>query len=717
MRHNPARMRRGLIVAVPLLAVLALIHWRLRGPVPLPATAPASQFSAERAGGVLRELLAEGVPHPTGSAANARVRDRIVARFRALGYETRVQRRFACNASALCATVENVIAGDLSRDAVVLAAHYDSVGAGPGASDDGSGTAALLEIARAIRGLRFRNPIVFLVTDGEEAGLLGAEAFVADTELARHASVIVNVEYRGTAGPSFMFETSARNGWLIRHFARSVERPFSSSLFSTIYDLMPNDTDLTVFKRAGRAGVNFGAVDNVGWYHTPLDDVAHADPRTLQHHGQNALALARALADADLDARSSGNAVFFDLLAFRILGWPAAWTIWIALISLALLLVAARRSDARAITIAVLAVFATIAVAAIAGFAIAWLAQLRSDGLTWIAQPAWAIVAVWLTGIAAALIPWRGKTHPLGYAMVWHAAAIVLAITLPGPSYLFLVPAIVMSICAIARASVVATSVGASVASALLLLPVAVMLYTALGGMALPIIAVLVALVTMLASPAIANGRAAAIAFALAIACALVSIATPKSTPERPFRLTLSWLDDASQPQPVWLASYLTAPMRAAAQFGDAPAGIAPWNPSPARYAAPAPKINVPRVELTRTGNTLHLRSPRNAERVTLAFRSSATVRGIRINGVAPPPRPARFREWTAPGWHFAMVHGPAMDLEIATDANATIEAVASDVSSGLPAGGEVLARARNASNAVPSHEGDVTITRRKLGR
>ncbi|HEX2121351.1 MAG TPA: M28 family peptidase, partial [Thermoanaerobaculia bacterium] len=216
-------MRRAAAVVVPLLIVFALIVWRGRGPALKPADAPAREFSSTRAAAVLRDLLAEEVPHPVGTAANARLRDRIAARFTALGYETTIQRRFACNARPVCAMVENVIArapGGRRADAVVLMAHYDSVGAGPGAADDGMGVAALLEIARATRGERYRNPLLFLITDGEEAGLLGAEAFLADETLAREVGVVVNVEARGTRGLSNMFETSRRNRWLIHHLSR-----------------------------------------------------------------------------------------------------------------------------------------------------------------------------------------------------------------------------------------------------------------------------------------------------------------------------------------------------------------------------------------------------------------------------------------------------------------------------------------------------------------
>src|SRR5688572_26387672 len=131
-------MRRTLVVLLPLLAVLALAIWRGQGPPVKPETAAAAEFSAERAMSTLRSQLGEGLPHPVGTPANQRVLARAIARFRELGYETQVQRRFACNAGATCGMVENLIArqpGAARRDAVVLAAHYDSVGAGAGASD------------------------------------------------------------------------------------------------------------------------------------------------------------------------------------------------------------------------------------------------------------------------------------------------------------------------------------------------------------------------------------------------------------------------------------------------------------------------------------------------------------------------------------------------------------------------------------------------------
>src|SRR2546430_2474988 len=155
---------------------------------------------------------------------------------RSLGLEVSIQQRFICNAYGACQPVSNVLArmpGDARADTLVLAAHYDSVGAGPGASDDGIGVAALVEVARAIRNERFRNPILFLITDGEELGLLGAEAFVADANLSRNAATVINVDNRGPSGRTYLFETSRNNRWLLPIVARALPWPAPSSPSST----------------------------------------------------------------------------------------------------------------------------------------------------------------------------------------------------------------------------------------------------------------------------------------------------------------------------------------------------------------------------------------------------------------------------------------------------------------------------------------------------
>src|SRR4029079_17277621 len=82
-------------LAVLLLAILAATLLRLNGLTP--KVAETQGFSAYSALELLKQLLAENVPHPVESEANHVVRDRILARFRELGYAPTIQRARACS--------------------------------------------------------------------------------------------------------------------------------------------------------------------------------------------------------------------------------------------------------------------------------------------------------------------------------------------------------------------------------------------------------------------------------------------------------------------------------------------------------------------------------------------------------------------------------------------------------------------------------------------
>src|SRR5690606_32965390 len=138
------------------------------------------------------------------------VRERLIATLRSLGLEVSTQEAFACREQWFtCGNVVNVMTrlpGNGEGPAVLLTAHYDSVGAGPGVSDDLAGVVAILEAARLLlEDEPMRNSVILLFTDGEEMGLLGAEAFALHPWLD-DVGVVVNLEARGTAGQSILFE-------------------------------------------------------------------------------------------------------------------------------------------------------------------------------------------------------------------------------------------------------------------------------------------------------------------------------------------------------------------------------------------------------------------------------------------------------------------------------------------------------------------------------
>src|ERR1041385_6304141 len=314
-------MKRVLLPWLGPLLVLLILLIRWQGPAPKAANAPPHEFSAARAFAIEKQLLAGIGAHPIGSPANAIVRTRILGVLQSLGYETHVEEVFACDSHAQCAMVRNVIAhvpGMPSRPAVMLLAHYDSVPAGPGASDDGTGVATLLEVARAVRCESFRNPLLIVFTEGEEGGLLGAEAFASDVN-APEVAAVVNIDNRGTSRASLLYEATSNDRLIVDRVVHALPQPVTSSLFSTIYDLMPHDTDFTVFKRGGKSGVNFAAIGDQWAYHTPFDNLGRVSLRTLQHHGDNALAAVRALSTGEIRHSTDQNVVWFDVLAFFVI--------------------------------------------------------------------------------------------------------------------------------------------------------------------------------------------------------------------------------------------------------------------------------------------------------------------------------------------------------------------------------------------------------------
>jgi hypothetical protein len=323
------------LAAFVFLAALACVSiFLLQPPRAVPESAPPSEFSSARALKHVRVIALKA--HPTGSDEIERVRRYIIGELAALGLNVEVQTAEVVPAQGpegfpvAAARVQNIVArvpGTSNSKAVMLAAHYDSVPTGPGASDDGAGVAALLETLRALKsGPPLKNDLIVIFSDAEELGLVGAHAFADENALMKDVGLVLNFEARGSAGPSMMFETSDGNGALIRELA-ATPHPVANSLMYAVYRRLPNDTDMTVYKRAGAAGLNFAYADRITSYHTALDSADVLDERSLQHHGSNALALARRFGDLDLNNLKSRDAVYFNAFGAVFVHYSEAWVV------------------------------------------------------------------------------------------------------------------------------------------------------------------------------------------------------------------------------------------------------------------------------------------------------------------------------------------------------------------------------------------------------
>lgn len=326
-RSERAGMGRWLapvaVVAALLLAILGTTS-----SMPVGRDAPADVFSADRAMDDVR-IIARA-PHVTGSAENAEVRAYISARFVALGMEVRTTQgevpdraldKFEAwsgtRPDALTFTnVIGILPGrDRTRPAVLLMAHHDTVWGSAGAPDDTAGVAAILETLRAVvaDGGADRD-IIALMTDAEELGLNGATQFFAKNPLRERVGAIVNLEARGGGGRTMLFQTSRDNGAAVMRYANAVGRPGGSSLAAFVYEVLPNDTDLTPALESDAVAYNLSFIGRPEQYHSPSATPDALDRGALQDMGDQTLGLTRALAGAGpLPSRAMANRTFFDL--------------------------------------------------------------------------------------------------------------------------------------------------------------------------------------------------------------------------------------------------------------------------------------------------------------------------------------------------------------------------------------------------------------------
>jgi len=467
---NPSSSAGTTLIVLVLLAAAAAasIYLQNRLPAEVPENAPATEFSAGRALQKLRLISAR--PHPIGSQEHAVVRDHIIRELSSLGLTPETQKTIAVstrgNAPYTAATVQNVVArinGTNNSHAVLLVAHYDSVVNSFGANDDGSGVVTLLETARALKASGpLKNDVIFLFTDGEETGLLGAKAFTSHP-WAKDVGVFLNFESRGNSGPVVMFETSSGNNDLIREFDYASPRSMASSVFYEIYKLLPNDTDFTILNTTGAQGLNFAYLEGIQHYHTLLDNVQEINPRTLQDLGANALALTKHFGNTDLGPKTT-NAVYFNVLGATLIRYTRAVSIVFLLLTVLLFAVDVWRGlktkqlNVFGVVWGFFALLVAIVVSALASWAV-WRAirMLRAaiETIPW-AEPydstvfriAFVLLAFGLTATVYLLIHkqcgWRSLT--VGALFWWLILAATVTFVVPGASYLFTLPLLFMLI-------------------------------------------------------------------------------------------------------------------------------------------------------------------------------------------------------------------------------------------------------------------------------
>jgi len=456
----------GLLSGLFALAVVLLALSQLTYPKAAPADAPPTSFSSGRA---MKHLAAIAkAPRPIGSVAEAEVRNYIVNELRAAGLSPEIQTTTVINqkwGSPFRAGTVNNIAARLAgteggnRKALLLVGHYDSVPTSFGASDDGSAVAGMLETLRALRASPpLKRDVIFLFSDGEEVGLLGAQAFVDSHAWAKDVGLVINLEARGNSGPSLMFETSGGNGRLIGDLAKASERPTTNSALYELYRVLPNDTDLTIFKDAGLPSLNLAYVGGLTHYHDALDSLARIDEGSLQHQGSSLLALARVFGNEDLENMRAGNAVYFNVVGSPLIRYPSIWALLFSLLVLALLVAVTilgfkkGRLSFSGVVVGFLALFLSMLSAVVLTSVVSVLIVLLHSGYRAILQGTtynknfYVVSFVALTiAITSTIYIWFRRKVSVENLMVgglfcWAVLMILSSLLLPGISYLFTWP-------------------------------------------------------------------------------------------------------------------------------------------------------------------------------------------------------------------------------------------------------------------------------------
>jgi hypothetical protein len=652
------------LILVALLGAMAA-KGMLVQPPPLRVRSGVGQFDAVRAKQRLAYILGDQTPHPSDTTGSDTVRTRLVAQLQQLGFKPILRDQLACNElykqrGVSCARVRNVIAvlGPTDGKALLLNAHYDSTPVGPGAADDGIGVATLLEVAASLKDRPLKRPVILLFNEGEELGLVGARAFLADP-LSRNVDSLINLEARGVRGPVNMFETSQPNATPISVFATAVKNPIANSLSTDVYRLLPNYTDVNSFAERGWLTLNLAPIGNETRYHSPGDDIAALDPATLQHMGDQTLSLTLALADGTPKAQS-GDRIFMDLAGRGLITLPLEMGagLLIGLLIAFTILALPRGGLLRS---AVTTVGAVVASTILSWLLLAIIGAVR-HGMFWRANPVLTHLTIYAVTILAAVIMLATTGGSLdrtrlraAFWLVFLAAGGAIGLIAPGGIIFFIFPPLIALIGMLAaRWWQPAERVGSWAAILLLFLTWGAMLgllEELLNGGPMwifaPLGSLLILPVLIEARPLIVGARpraGAAAAGVLTLIGVAAVWAAPAYSADRQQRFVIQHVTDASAHKSWWSVLNDSAPLayafagkwnRGDLPFSDRPRWI---STAPADPAAKAPAVQL--LSQTKTGNerTLQLRLTANGNnRVELIVPTDAQVRSAGVTGFVRP--------------------------------------------------------------------------------
>lgn len=199
-----------------------------------------------------------------------------------------LQMRLNVDAKNRRITSQNVIAkgGDTCR--TVIGGHYDSVPAGPGANDNASGTASVMELARVARGQAQAKGLCFMAFGSEELGLWGSRRYVESLSDAdkKSISLMINMDMVGV-GDRWSIMGSQEPGKQVADIAQALGVAVTTSSQT---GRGGGGSDHASFIQAGIPAVFFYRMEDPN-YHTANDKAEFVDPTAMEEAGKMAASL------------------------------------------------------------------------------------------------------------------------------------------------------------------------------------------------------------------------------------------------------------------------------------------------------------------------------------------------------------------------------------------------------------------------------------------
>lgn len=334
----------SIIYTLFFIAVLSFIYLSIMPRWTFTNEEAPTEFSTKRALTHVKTISQK--PHHVGSENHNQVASYLQTELTKLGLKPSIQQGYTLTDWGNLVKSKNIIArieGSKNTKALLLLSHYDSAphSASPGASDDAAGIATILEGVRTFLHNKtpHQNDIIILFTDAEELGLNGAALFATQHQWAKDVGIVLNFEARGSSGPSYMLmETNNGNAGMVQNFAAANPTfPVSNSLMYSIYKMLPNDTDLTIFREQSNIqGFNFAFIDGHYNYHTAQDDYNHLDPNSLAHQGSYLMPLLNHFSNSNLNTTKSVEDYVYFSIPFSFISYPFSWVIPMLIIAFGL---------------------------------------------------------------------------------------------------------------------------------------------------------------------------------------------------------------------------------------------------------------------------------------------------------------------------------------------------------------------------------------------